>query len=30
MWVHVIAGLIVAVLAAVSLWLGGNRPYSTA
>lgn len=30
MWAHVIAGLVVAVLAAVSLWLGSDRPYSTA
>jgi nitric oxide reductase large subunit len=31
MWVHVIAGLAVAVLAAVSLWLdGGGRSYSHA
>ncbi|TWG55233.1 MULTISPECIES: SPW repeat protein [Phyllobacteriaceae] len=27
---HVIAGLIAAALAAVSLWLGSNQPYSTA
>lgn len=29
MWAHSIAGLVVAVLAAVSLWLGSDRPYST-
>lgn len=30
MWAHVIAGLVVAVLAAVSLWFTTNRPLSTA
>lgn len=30
MWVHVIAGLVVAILAGVSLWSGDDRPYSTA
>ncbi|WP_449045351.1 SPW repeat protein [Paracoccus versutus] len=30
MWVHVIAGLIVAILAGFSLWSGDDRPYSTA
>lgn len=30
MWVHVIAGLVVAVLAAISLWFTTNRPLSTA
>jgi hypothetical protein len=30
MWAHVIAGLVVAVLAAVSLWSATNRPLSTA
>ena len=29
-WAHVIAGLVVAVLAAVSLWFTTNRPLSTA
>ena len=29
-WAHGIAGLVVAVLAAVSLWLGSDRPYSRA
>lgn len=29
MWVHVVAGLVVAVLAAVSLWSTTNRPLST-
>lgn len=28
--VHVIAGLIVAILAAINLWFTTNRPYSTA
>jgi hypothetical protein len=28
--VHVLAGLIVAVLAAMRLWFSGNRPFSTA
>ncbi|MDK4743037.1 SPW repeat protein [Rhizobium sp. CNPSo 3464] len=30
MWAHVIAGIIVAVLAAGSIWFGHNRPWSTA
>ena len=30
MWVHVIAGLVVAILAGVSLWLASGRSYSTA
>lgn len=30
MWAHVIAGLVVAVLAAVSLWFTTNHPLSTA
>ncbi|UUP19541.1 SPW repeat protein [Nitratireductor thuwali] len=30
MWVHVIAGLVVAVLAAISLWLDSGRSFSTA
>jgi len=30
MWVHVIIGLVVAVLAAVRLWFTTNRPLSTA
>ncbi len=29
-WAHVVAGLVVAVLAAVSLWFTTNRPFSTA
>ncbi|RUU13438.1 hypothetical protein EOD10_15715 [Mesorhizobium sp. M7A.T.Ca.TU.009.01.3.2] len=30
MWSHVIAGVVVAVLAAASLWLANNRPLSAA
>lgn len=30
LWAHVIVGVIVAALAAGSLWLSGNRPLSTA
>jgi uncharacterized membrane protein len=30
MWVHVLAGIVVVILAAVNLWFGGNRSYSTA
>ncbi|TIM34658.1 MAG: hypothetical protein E5Y61_10990 [Mesorhizobium sp.] len=30
MWVHVIVGIVVAALAAGSLWFFGNRPLSTA
>lgn len=29
MWAHVIAGLVVAILAGVSLWLANGRSYST-
>lgn len=29
MWVHVVVGLVIAVLAAASLWLGGGRSFST-
>lgn len=30
MWTHVIVGIVVAALAAGSLWFAGNRPLSTA
>ena len=30
MWTHVIVGIVVAVLAATSLWFAGNRPFSAA
>lgn len=30
MWAHVIAGLVVAILAVISLWFTTNRPLSTA
>ena len=30
MWVHVVAGIVVAVLAAVNIWFGHNRPLSAA
>jgi hypothetical protein len=30
MWVHVIAGIVVAALAAGSIWFSRNRPFSAA